>query len=189
MSHALKPSDQGARTNFAVDMLERFGSTPDFLRQVCFFHEASFHVNGVLKRFNCRIWSSHNQHVICELERGSPQVNVWPGLMHDRMIEWFFCSENTVTGHSYLNMLELYALTQLPPKIILQQNGAPSHFCHHVRNYLDREMAGRWIGRSGPITWPPRSSDLTALDYFLWGYVRTLSIRLRSSTFNTWKPP
>jgi hypothetical protein len=26
-------------------------------------------------------------------------------------------------------------------------------------------MAGRWIGRGGPIAWPPRSPDLTPLGY------------------------
>ncbi|PNF27274.1 hypothetical protein B7P43_G05160, partial [Cryptotermes secundus] len=28
------------------------------------------------------------------------------------------------------------------------------------------------IGRGGPVTWSPRSPDLTPLDYFLWGYVK-----------------
>ncbi|GFT28466.1 hypothetical protein TNCV_428801 [Trichonephila clavipes] len=26
----------------------------------------------------------------------------------------------------------------------------------------------------GPVNWPPRSCDLTPLDYFLWGYVKSL---------------
>ena len=30
------------------------------------------------------------------------------------------------------------------------------------------------ISRKGPVNWPPRSSDLTPLDYFLWGYVKSL---------------
>ncbi|GFW62466.1 putative transposable element [Trichonephila clavipes] len=29
----------------------------------------------------------------------------------------------------------------------------------------------RLISRFGPVNWPPRSCDLTPLDYFLWGYV------------------
>jgi hypothetical protein len=47
MIHALKPSAQVARTNFAVDMLrvERIDESPNFLRQVCFLDEATFHVN------------------------------------------------------------------------------------------------------------------------------------------------
>jgi hypothetical protein len=62
-------------------------------------------------------------------------------LMHDKLIGPFFFSEKTVTGRSYLNMLELYALLQLPPQTILQQDRAPPHFCHHVRSHLDR-----WLG-------------------------------------------
>ena len=30
-----------------------------------------------------------------------------------------------------------------------------------------------WIGRGGPTSWPPRSPDVTPLDFFLWGYVKT----------------
>jgi hypothetical protein len=73
--------------------------------------------------------------------------------MHDKLIGLFFFLEKTVTGRLYLDMLELYALAQLLPQTILQQDGMPPHFCHHVKNHLDREMAGRWIGRSGPRRW------------------------------------
>ena len=30
---------------------------------------------------------------------------------------------------------------------------------------------GRWIGRDGPVAWPPRSPDL---DFFLWGHIKSL---------------
>ncbi|GFU48879.1 short stature homeobox protein [Trichonephila clavipes] len=30
------------------------------------------------------------------------------------------------------------------------------------------------ISRFGPVNWPPRSCDLTPLDYFQWGYVKSL---------------
>jgi hypothetical protein len=108
MIHALKQSDQVARTNFAVDMLERIDASPDFLHQVCFLDEATFHVNGIVNRYNCRIWGSQNPCVTCELERGSPKVNVWAGLMHVKLIgPFFFFLEKTVTKRSYLDMLEL----------------------------------------------------------------------------------
>jgi len=29
-----------------------------------------------------------------------------------------------------------------------------------------------WIGRDGPTPWPPRSPDITPLDFFLWRYVK-----------------
>jgi hypothetical protein len=28
------------------------------------------------------------------------------------------------------------------------------------------------LGRDGPLAWPPRSPDITPLDFFLWGYVK-----------------
>ncbi|GFV85672.1 DUF4817 domain-containing protein [Trichonephila clavipes] len=32
----------------------------------------------------------------------------------------------------------------------------------------------RLISRFGPVNWPPISCDLTPLDYFQWGYVKSL---------------
>jgi hypothetical protein len=31
---------------------------------------------------------------------------------------------------------------------------------------------GRWVGRDGPIPWPPHSPDITPFDSFLWGCVK-----------------
>jgi hypothetical protein len=99
--------------------------------------------------------------------------------MHDKLIGPLFFSEKTVTGRSYLDVLELYVVPQLPPQTTLQQDGAPPRFYHHVRNHLDKEMAGRWIGRGGPIAWTPRSPDLTLLDFFLWGYVKNIVYQVK----------
>ena len=38
--------------------------------------------------------------------------------------------------------------------------------------FLDATFPNRWIGRGGPTLWPPRSPDITSLDFFLWGYVK-----------------
>ncbi|GFX38461.1 hypothetical protein TNCV_2344341 [Trichonephila clavipes] len=38
--------------------------------------------------------------------------------------------------------------------------------CDHVRSHS--------VACFGPVNWPPRSCDLTPLDYFLWGYVKSL---------------
>ncbi|KAF2879847.1 hypothetical protein ILUMI_26324 [Ignelater luminosus] len=35
------------------------------------------------------------------------------------------------------------------------------------KQHLDERFLGRWIGRGGPTSRPPRSSDLTPLDYCL----------------------
>lgn len=55
-----------------------------------------------------------------------------------------------------------------------QHDGAPAHSSNIVRNYLDNHFPRRWIGRGGPQNWPPRSPDLTPLDYCLWGWLKSL---------------
>ena len=37
---------------------------------------------------------------------------------------------------------------------------------------MDKTFPARWNRRGGPIAWPPRSPDMTPLDFFLWGYVK-----------------
>ncbi|GFX03943.1 uncharacterized protein TNCV_4678481 [Trichonephila clavipes] len=47
-----------------------------------------------------------------------------------------------------------------------QQDGAT---CHTARATIDLLK-----DTFGAVNWPPRSCDLTPLDYFLWGYVKSL---------------
>ncbi|GFS94553.1 DUF4817 domain-containing protein [Trichonephila clavipes] len=48
-----------------------------------------------------------------------------------------------------------------------------SHSSGHNR-FIKDMFGDRLISRFGPVNWPPRSCDLTPLDYFLWGYVKSL---------------
>ncbi|GFU53521.1 uncharacterized protein TNCV_3169511 [Trichonephila clavipes] len=55
-----------------------------------------------------------------------------------------------------------------------QQDGATCHTARSTIDLLKDAFGDRLISRFGPVNWPPRSCDLTPLDYFLWGYVKTL---------------
>ena len=57
-------------------------------------------------------------------------------------------------------------------RLWFQQDGAPAHYDRQVRQWLDQKFPGRWLGRRGPIEWPPRSCDLTPCDFFLWGVIK-----------------
>ena len=46
-----------------------------------------------------------------------------------------------------------------------------------VTTFLDETFPGRWVGRGGPIAWPPRSPDLTPLDSFAWGFIKDVVYR------------
>ncbi|GFV72768.1 uncharacterized protein TNCV_5038471 [Trichonephila clavipes] len=55
-----------------------------------------------------------------------------------------------------------------------QQDGATCHIARAIVDLLKDTFGYRLISRFGPVNWPPRSCDLTPLDYFLWGYVKSL---------------
>ena len=59
-------------------------------------------------------------------------------------------------------------------QLIFQHDGAPPHYSRQARQRLDEIFPGRWIGRGGPNQWPARSPDLTPLDFYLWGHMKTL---------------
>ncbi|GBN98620.1 hypothetical protein AVEN_272953-1 [Araneus ventricosus] len=71
-----------------------------------------------------------------------------------------------------LDMLQLYAVPQFPEGVICQQDGAPPHYGNIVREFLDATFPQRWIGRGAAMAWPPRSPDITPLDFYVWGYVK-----------------
>ena len=43
-----------------------------------------------------------------------------------------------------------------------------------MRALLDQGLPNRWIGGRGSVEWPPRSPDLTPMDFFFffWGVVK-----------------
>ena len=45
-------------------------------------------------------------------------------------------------------------------------DGAPPHYCRYVREHLNEVFGHRWIGRRGPVSWQPRSLDLSSMDFF-----------------------
>ncbi|GFV84063.1 uncharacterized protein TNCV_3037251 [Trichonephila clavipes] len=64
-----------------------------------------------------------------------------------------------------------------------QHDGATSHRARATIDLLKDTFRDRLISRFGPVNWPPRSCDLTPLDYFLWGYVKSLVYADKPQTF------
>ena len=141
--HHSKPDDHRKRTDFAFEMLSRIVENNNYLDLVLFSDESTFHVCGKVNRHNCCIWCSQNPHQVIEYERDTPKLNVSLGLHNHGVIGPFFFMESTVTGHSYLDMLENFAVPQIPPGFIFQQDGAPPHFHRDVTTFLDETFPGR----------------------------------------------
>lgn len=181
----LLEDDPDRRLQFCEEMMRRCDQNNAFPHNILFSDEATFCLNGVVNRHNYRFWSQENPHWIHEAHTQYPQkVNVWAGIINNRILGPYFF-ENNLTAERYLDFLSFDLFPSLAvifpnadnpdiphDRIWFQQDGAPPHFGVNVRRYLDDIFPDRWIGRRGAIEWPPRSPDLTPLDYFLWGYVK-----------------
>lgn len=180
--HELNEDDPDRRIQFCEEMEQLIHDDPEIVKKICFSDESTFFLNGTVNRHNCVYWATENPFEYREAHTQFPvKINVWCGILGDRIVGPFFLEEN-LTGPLYLTLLEDAVL----PKIVeiveesdedydpwFQQDGAPPHFAIAVRNYLDAQFPGRWIGRRGSIEWPARSPDLTPLDFFLWGHLKS----------------
>ena len=123
-----------------------------------------------------RYWAQENPHWYAERkEHRAAPVLVWLGVFKQNLVGPFFF-EGSDTVDNYLNMLanemipHLHVLGGTPEWF--QQDGAPPHFAHQVRDFLDDEFPERWIGRGGPVEWSPRSPDLNPLNVSIWGLLK-----------------
>uniref|UniRef100_A0A1B6KGF3 Tc1-like transposase DDE domain-containing protein n=2 Tax=Graphocephala atropunctata TaxID=36148 RepID=A0A1B6KGF3_9HEMI len=77
-------------------------------------------------------------------------------------------------------------LLHIPNEIIqdmwFMHDGAPAHYSQEVRQTLNEGYPQKWIGRGGPVNYPPRSPDLTCMDYYLWGRLKNLVYVARPTT-------
>ena len=88
---------------------------------------------------------------------------------------YFFVDENdrhvTVNEERYSARLEDYLWPELDELDIndmwFQQDGATSHTSRVTIDLLKGKFGERVISRNGPVEWPPRSCDLTPMDFFL----------------------
>ena len=56
--------------------------------------------------------------------------------------------------------------------ILFQEDGAICHTADVTIDLLRTVFENRIINQNSDVNWPPRSCDLTPLDYFLWGAVK-----------------
>ncbi|RYA74177.1 hypothetical protein DD595_24615 [Enterobacter cloacae complex sp. 4DZ3-17B2] len=176
----LNEDDPDRRLQFAELMMNRIDADAGFLNRIVFSDEATFFLNGAINRHNMSYWSETNPNWMVDSRSTQypEKVNVWAGIINNAVVGPFFI-EGTLTGQKYHDMLRDDIIPAIQvivgedfDQTWFQQDGAAPHYATDVRNYLSDVFAERWIGRRGVIEWPPRSPDLTPLDYFLWGYLK-----------------
>uniref|UniRef100_A0A914ZC01 Transposase n=1 Tax=Panagrolaimus superbus TaxID=310955 RepID=A0A914ZC01_9BILA len=174
----LFPNDLLLRVNFAEEHLAFLSAQPDHLERIWWSDEANFHVCGGVNKEDFRYWSPINPLFHSAKPLHSPKVTVWAALNANGIVGPYFFP-GTVGAQSYCQMLEEVFIPEIQNRpdfdtMLFQQDGAPPHFALQTRALLDEVFPERWIGRASPnLNWPPRSPDLTPLDFFCWGYIKS----------------
>ncbi|EFN66426.1 hypothetical protein EAG_01870, partial [Camponotus floridanus] len=171
----LRPEDYPVRRRFCENFLRRIDRDPRFLSRIIFSDESLFTREGIFNSHNMHLWSDENPRVTRVRNfQIRWKLNIWAGIMGTEILGPIILPD-ILTSAAYIDLLKNDLpdfLEEVPlldrNKIIFQQDGAGPHNARIVTNYLNNEFPGRWIGRYGPIRWPPRSPDLNPLDFFLW---------------------
>lgn len=152
-----------------------------FFNHIIFSDEAHFQLGGYVNKQNCRIWGDEHPREILETPLYPEKVTVWCGFWSGGVIGPYFFEDDlgervTVNGPRYRTMITNFLWNALEGmdmgNMWFQQDGATCHTALESIRVL-REMFGdRIISIRGNVNWPPRSCDLTPLDFFLWGYLK-----------------
>ncbi|GFX09365.1 uncharacterized protein TNCV_1887781 [Trichonephila clavipes] len=182
-SLSTRECDFAPRQAFSQWYLQQRIANPFLQPPCCSQMRRLFSREGIFNTHNSHSWAAANPHVTrTRAAQDRFLVNVWAGILGDHLIGPYILPDR-LTGPRYLIFLE-----QVLPELLdsahvtaatrtsmwFQQDGAPTHFSISVRNHLDATCGERWIGRGGPVHWPPRSPDLSCLDYFFWGQMKSL---------------
>lgn len=174
----LLPQDYPQRVELCEMLLVRIQEDPYFLRKIIWTDESKFSREGIFNRRNRHFWASENPNV--SKEGGFQQkfsFNVFCLLMDDKFK--YVIYDERLTSRKYLDIIRMVVedfvdnLTlEEGRNIWYQLDGAPAHCTEEVSRELSRIFDDRWIRRLGPWNWPPRSPDLTPLDFYLWGSIK-----------------
>ncbi|GFU97505.1 transposable element Tc3 transposase [Trichonephila clavipes] len=134
---AIHQNDHQARRRFVEWAQNEIAVVPDFHKRILFSDEAHFWLYGYVNNKTAAF--------------GVKLIHKFNGDRYRAMITNFFIPE--LNNH---DVQELW----------FQQDGAICHTARATIDLLKDTFGDRLISRFGPVNWPPRSCDLTPLDYF-----------------------
>ena len=128
------------------------------------------------------VWGSEKPRIISEKQTHPQRVTVCCGFWAEGVIRpYFFENEAgraaTVNGARYRDTITRF----FPPKLDdidvadmrFQRDDATRHTANETIQLPHETFPGRVLFRFGDQNWPPRSCDLTPLDFFLRGYSKS----------------
>ncbi|XP_076626017.1 uncharacterized protein LOC143344146 [Colletes latitarsis] len=154
-----------------------------------FSDEKIFTVDAKVNRRNDR-WLAHNPEDVPVVGKTK-----FPASVHvlsvvsnegDVMPPHFFQKGERVTKEVYLEVLKTVIKPWMETMAsgrpyVFQQDGAPAHTSHLVKNWLSDNVDMFW----SKDFWPPNSPDLNPLDYYVWGVIERHTNKCRHPNINS----
>jgi len=107
--------DHRCGLHFCLQLQELMSSNDHFLEKLQFSDEVTFDVSGAVNHSNVRIWGSENPHGYVEHQHDSPKV-AFCAISSQKVYSPFLFVEETVTGMTYLGILQLWLMPHRPPQ-------------------------------------------------------------------------
>ncbi len=183
--NALEPGDPNRRLTFSTWLVNR---PAGFIRDIIIGDESTFALNGDVNTHNVRMYAPRNnapRDFTYDIPNNKQKVLVWAGILGNGDLIGPVFIDGNMNGAKYLEVIDQTIVPHLLRNGRYHQNqngsirhvwffqdGAPCHRAQRVHQRLETLFPGRVVGLGHAIEWPPRSPDLTPLDYFLWGYVK-----------------
>jgi hypothetical protein len=172
---------------FCQWFLQQRGRDPSFPAFVIFTGEAQFTRDGIQNFRNQHLWVDENTHSSFpshNITNRSSQSASGPTsvviIYSDRTYFQTGLYRAELRSSVGNNMPDF--LADVP--LIIRRELHSSHVSLGGRNYRNRNLRARWIGRDGSIAWPPRTPDLNPLNFYLWFFLKSL---VYSSPVLMWK--
>ncbi|GFX28159.1 uncharacterized protein TNCV_424861 [Trichonephila clavipes] len=167
---AIHQNDHQARRRFVEWAQNEIAVVPDFHKRILFNDEAHFWLNGYV---NNTAAFGVNLIYKCMSKHRYIQKNLLFGALYG-LVESFFKNDEghnvTANGDRYRAMITNFFIPEFNnhdvQELWFQQDGVTCHTARATIDLLKDTFGDRLISRFGPVNWPPRSWDLTPLDYF-----------------------
>ena len=191
--HALQQHDLQRRLTYCQWLINR----PDrMLRESVVVDEANFHLNGTVTTSNVRCYARRDnppRDFVYDRPNDRRKVVVFMGISGGNHIIGPVFYDGNINGQLYLDTINQVVAPRLAqlygqqrngtiPRVWFFQDGASIHRTRAVHDRLEELFPNRVVGLGHNVPWPPRSPDLTAADFFLWGY-------LKQQVYGTGVPP
>jgi hypothetical protein len=145
--------------------------------------EAHFCLSACFNRHNFQYWPQENPQQHQQRPRHSDCVTLCCGVANFRVIcPYFFKDEDgravTITYARYVYILRNFLTPELSHRgtdlsiVWFQQDGTTARTARASMEVVREIFLEHVILLRGEIPWPARSPDLSASDYFLWGYLK-----------------